>query len=214
MVKISPSILAADFANLQTEIKKVESCAAMLHIDVMDGHFVPNISVGVPVVASVRKCTNLFLDTHLMISRPQDYIEAFAKAGSDLICFHCEADCSVEETIGLIRSYGMKAAVALKPATPAGEVLPFVKDLDMVLVMTVEPGFGGQAFMPDMMAKVTEIRQYANQVNPGLDIQVDGGINETTAVTACHAGANVLVAGSFVFQSENPADTVFRLSQL
>lgn len=206
--------MAADFANLQSEIKKVEPAAAMLHIDVMDGHFVPNISVGVPVVASVRKCTNLLLDTHLMISRPQDYVEAFSKAGSDLICFHCEADCRIEETVALIRSFGMKAAVALKPATPAGAVLPYLKDLDMVLVMTVEPGFGGQAFMPEMMAKVTEIRQYANEVNPTLDIQVDGGINETTALTACHAGANVLVAGSFVFQSTDPADTVYQLSQL
>lgn len=214
MIKVSPSILAADFVNLETDIKKVESTAAMLHIDVMDGHFVPNISIGVPVVQSIRKCTKLFLDTHLMISRPQDYVEAFAKAGSDLICFHYEADCDVMETIELIRSFGLRAAVALKPATPANAVLPFIKFLDMVLVMTVEPGFGGQAFMPETVSKVTEIRQYANEVNPNLDIQVDGGINGETAEIVVNAGANVLVAGSYVFGSEQPGEIVKKLSQL
>lgn len=214
MTKISPSILAADFVNLETDIKKIESAADMLHIDVMDGHFVPNISIGVPVVQSIRKCTDLFLDTHLMISRPQDYIEAFAKAGSDLICFHYEADCSVMETIELIRSFGIQAAVALKPGTPANKVLPFIKFLDMVLIMTVEPGFGGQAFMPETVSKITEIRQYANEVNPNLDIQVDGGINGETARIAVDAGANVLVAGSYVFGSDSPAQMVQQLSRM
>lgn len=214
MIKVSPSILAANFADLLTDIKKVETTAAMLHVDVMDGHFVPNISIGVPVVESIRKSTDMFLDVHLMISKPQDYIEAFSKAGADLICFHYEADCDVGATIKQIKSLGKKAALAIKPATPAEEVCPYLSDLDMLLVMTVEPGFGGQKFMPDMMGKVRLIREYAQKVNPALDIQVDGGINETTAVTAVEAGANVLVAGSFVFKSADPAACVTALNQL
>ena len=214
MIKVSPSILAADFADLMRDIRKVESSAAMLHVDVMDGHFVPNISIGVPVVESINKNTDLFLDIHLMIERPQDYVEAFVKAGGDLICFHLEADCDPKEVIGKIHSLGKKAAVALKPATPAEAVKPYVKDLDMVLVMTVEPGFGGQSFLPEMMDKVSVVRDYAREMNPALDIQVDGGINEQTAKTAVQAGANVLVAGSFVFRSEDPEECVKKLNQL
>lgn len=213
-IKTSPSLLAADFADLKSDIRKVEGTASMLHVDVMDGHFVPNISIGVPVVASLRKCTDLLLDTHLMISRPQDYIEAFAKAGSDLLCFHLEADCDVRDTIALIRSCGKQAAVAIKPSTPAEAVLPYVEQLDMVLVMTVEPGFGGQSFMPAMMEKVRAIRAYADRVHPDLDIQVDGGINRETAPVAVQAGANVLVAGSFVFGSAQPAEELRYLHTL
>lgn len=214
MMKVSPSILAANFADLLSDIKKVESTAAMLHVDVMDGHFVPNISIGVPVVESIRKNTSMFLDVHLMISRPQDYMEAFAKAGADLLCFHYEADCDPAKTIAQIKALGKKAALAIKPGTPAEEVYPYLADLDMLLVMTVEPGFGGQKFMPDMMEKVTAIRAYADRVNPALDIQVDGGINEDTAKVVAAAGANVLVAGSFVFHSEDPAACVASLNQL
>lgn len=214
MIKVSPSILAADFADLMRDISKVEHSAAMLHVDVMDGHFVPNISIGVPVVESINKKTDLFLDIHLMIQKPQDYVEAFIKAGGDLICFHLESDCDPGEVIRMIHSFGKKAAIALKPATPAQAIRPYLKDLDMVLVMTVEPGFGGQSFMPEMMEKVSAVRSYANEVNPLLDIQVDGGINEETAKIAVNAGANVLVAGSFVFRSEDPEACVKKLNQL
>lgn len=213
-LKVSPSILAADFANLQKEVQKVESKAAMLHVDIMDGHFVPNISIGVPVVESLRKHTNMFLDTHLMISRPQDYIEPFARAGSDLLCFHAEADCEINQTIRLIRSFHKKAALALKPGTPAEAVFPYLKELDMVLVMTVEPGFGGQSFMEAMMLKVAQIRRWAKQIHPQLDIEVDGGINQDTAKLAVRAGANVLVAGSSVFGSNDPAKEIEVLNQI
>lgn len=211
MIKVSPSILAADFANLKHDIQKVESCAAMLHLDVMDGHFVPNISIGIPVVESVRKNTNLFLDVHLMISKPLDYIDAFASAGADLICFHLESESDIEQTIQKIKKCGKKAAVSLKPATPAELVFPYLSQLDMVLVMTVEPGFGGQKFMENQMEKVRAIRHAAG---PDLDIEVDGGINRETAKTVVEAGANVLVAGSFVFGSENPEEEVRFLNSL
>lgn len=214
MIKIAPSILAADFSNLKSEIQKIEKSACMLHIDVMDGHFVPNISIGVPIINSIRPHSNLIFDTHLMISRPQDYIKVFAKAGCDLISFHVESDCDVAKTIDLIHAVGLKAALALKPATPAKEVFPYLPNLDMVLVMTVEPGFGGQAFMEDMLPKITEIREYANEIKPDLDIQVDGGINLDTAKKVLLAGANVLVAGSFVFQSKDPVREVQQLSNL
>lgn len=211
MIKVSPSILAADFANLKRDIAKVEQQAAMLHLDVMDGHFVPNISIGVPVVESVRKNTTLFLDVHLMISKPLDYIEAFANAGADLICFHVESDSDPIKTIEKIKACGKKAAISLKPATPAETIFPYLKDLDMVLVMTVEPGFGGQTFLYDQMDKVRAIREAAGAE---LDIQVDGGINRDTAKIAVEAGANVLVAGSFVFGSASPAEEVEFLNQL
>ncbi len=205
MTKISPSILAADFSNLKAEIEKVSDYAQMLHIDVMDGHFVPNISMGVPVLQSIRKNTNMFLDVHLMISKPQDYVDAFIKAGADLICFHLESDCDAKEVIEKVRSAGKKVAIAIKPNTPVEDVMPYVEYLDMVLVMTVEPGFGGQAFMPETMTKVKALRQYINKLDKDIDIQVDGGINRQTAIVAVENGANVLVAGSSVFNSENPA---------
>ncbi len=213
MIKISPSILAADFSNLQRDISKVKN-ATMLHIDVMDGHFVPNISVGVPVVKSIRNFTDMFLDVHLMITNPLDYIEAFCNAGADSVCFHLEAESDVTKTIEKIKSFNKRAALAIKPDTPAEAVFPFVKNLDMVLVMTVEPGFGGQSFMEKTLPKITAVREYANKVNPALDIQVDGGINFDTAKKVISAGSNVLVAGSFVFKSENPSETVDKLLKL
>lgn len=208
MLKVSPSILSADFAELSREIRKVEQDAAMLHIDVMDGHFVPNISIGIPVVASVRKCTGMFLDVHLMISRPQDYFEEFSKAGADLICFHYESECDVAQGIEKIHSLGRKAAVALKPGTPAEVLFPYLSQMDMALVMTVEPGFGGQAFMPEMLSKVSLLREEAQRQGLSLDIQVDGGIQSQTGREAVAAGANVLVAGSYVFGAASPAQAV------
>lgn len=202
-VKISPSILASDYANLQSELERI-STSDLIHVDVMDGHFVPNISIGAPVTAACKKVCDVPFDVHLMISNPLDYAEDFAKAGADIICFHSECDSDTEETINKILSLGKKAGLAIKPATPIDEVLKYLDKLSMVLVMTVEPGFGGQSFMESTMPKVEAIRK----INPDIDIEVDGGINAETIKIAAKAGANVFVAGSAVFKSENPAETI------
>lgn len=202
-VKISPSILASDYANLQSELERI-STSDMIHVDVMDGHFVPNISIGAPVTAACKKVCDVPFDVHLMISNPLDYAEDFAKAGADIICFHSECDSDTEETIDKILSLGKKAGLAIKPATPIDEVVKYLDKLSMVLVMTVEPGFGGQSFMESTMPKVEAIRK----INPNIDIEVDGGINAETIKIAAKAGANVFVAGSAVFKSENPAETI------
>ncbi len=198
---ISPSILSADFMNLETEINAVKDCGTKwVHIDVMDGHFVPNISIGVPVVKSIRKKTDMFLDTHLMIENPEKYIEAFAKAGSDLITFHLEAAENPKKVIELIKSFGKKVGISIKPKTEARAVFPYLKDVDLVLVMTVEPGFGGQEFMHDCAMKIPEIRENASDE---LIIQVDGGINNLTGKICKSLGANSLVAGSYIYGSDN-----------
>lgn len=202
-VKISPSILASDYANLQSELERI-STSDLIHVDVMDGHFVPNISIGAPVTAACKKVCDVPFDVHLMISNPLDYAEDFAKAGADIICFHSECGSDTEETINKILSLGKKAGLAIKPATPIDEVVKYLDKLSMVLVMTVEPGFGGQSFMESTMPKVEAIRK----INPDIDIEVDGGINAETIKIAAKAGANVFVAGSAVFKSENPAETI------
>lgn len=202
-VKISPSILASDYANLQSELERI-STSDLIHVDVMDGHFVPNISIGAPVTAACKKVCDVPFDVHLMISNPLDYAEDFAKAGADIICFHSECDSDTEETINKILSLGKKAGLAIKPATPIDEVVKYLDKLSIVLVMTVEPGFGGQSFMESTMPKVEAIRK----INPDIDIEVDGGINAETIKIAAKAGANVFVAGSAVFKSENPAETI------
>lgn len=194
---ISPSILSADFANLERDIKAVET-ADWLHIDVMDGHFVPNITIGVPVVASIRKVTDMPLDVHLMIENPEKYIEAFAKAGADIITFHYEAVSDVKVIIKKIKSFGLKAGMSIKPKTPADVVFPYLNDLDMVLVMTVEPGFGGQKFMHECAEKIPAIKAQAPE---SLIIQVDGGINAETARICTSYGANSLVAGNYIYKS-------------
>lgn len=202
-VKISPSILASDYANLQSELERI-STSDLIHVDVMDGHFVPNISIGAPVTAACKKVCDVPFDVHLMISNPLDYADDFAKAGADIICFHSECDSDTEETIDKILSLGKKAGLAIKPSTPIDEVVKYLDKLSMVLVMTVEPGFGGQSFMESTMPKVEAIRK----INPDIDIEVDGGINAETIKIAAKAGANVFVAGSAVFKSENPAETI------
>ena len=200
MIKISPSVLACDLARLGEEVLAMEKAGAdMIHLDVMDGHFVPNISLGTPVIAALRKKTGIFFDVHLMISSPIKYIGAFAEAGADLIMFHAESDSDIRRVLGKIKQSGAKAGIALKPKTPPEVIREFLPELQMVLVMTVEPGFGGQAFMADMLPKIKTIREWANDANPGLDVEVDGGIDVATAPLAAKAGANVFVAGSSLF---------------
>jgi len=204
--KISPSILASDYANLESELGKISN-SDLIHIDVMDGHFVPNITLGAPIVKAIKRVCDIPFDVHLMISNPLDYVEDFANAGADIICFHAESESDIEATVDKIVSLGKKAAVAVKPKTDIDVVLPFLDRLSMVLVMTVEPGFGGQSFMEETMPKIRKIRELNNEI----DIEVDGGINEETIKIAARAGANVFVAGSAVFKSENPNDMINKL---
>ena len=200
MIKIAPSILSADFCNLERDIQRVSS-ADYLHVDVMDGAFVPNITIGVPVLQSIRKHTDMFLDVHLMIDKPVRYVEAFARAGADLLSVHLEADhpTRIAQALDVMEQCGVKKAVALRPITAPEAVLPYLERLDMVLVMTVEPGFGGQAFIERQLDTVRRVRQLIDQVNPACDLEVDGGINPATARKVVEAGANVLVAGSSVY---------------
>ncbi len=211
MIKIAPSILAADFARLGEEVEEIRRGGAdYVHVDVMDGCFVPNISVGIPVVASLRRATDMFLDVHLMIDRPVRYVERFCKAGADLVNLHAEAD-SLEnnlEALRIIRANGKKCGVTLKPGTPAEAVRPYLELVDLVLIMTVEPGFGGQKFMADMMDKVRAVRAMLDIVRPGCDVEVDGGVDPLTAPICKAAGANVLVAGSAVFGKADRAAAI------
>ena len=209
MLQISPSILSADFSRLEREVADVEAGGAhMLHIDVMDGHFVPNISFGACVVSSRRPKTQLFFDVHLMISDPLAYAPSFAKAGADMITFHYESDADARKTIDVIRGLGLKVGMAVKPGTDVSVLEPFLPQLDLALVMTVEPGFGGQKFMPQMMPKVEYLRRWAQKTHASLWIQVDGGIDAVTAGTAAAAGADVLVAGSAVFGAADRQDAI------
>ena len=208
MVKVAPSILSADFVNLERDIRALkETGAEYVHVDVMDGLFVPNITIGIPVVAAIRRITDMPLDVHLMIDRPLRYVDDFCKAGSDLLTVHVEADTQENTLAALkrIRENGVRAAISVKPKTPAEAVLPFLPYCDLILVMTVEPGFGGQSFMQDMMPKLKTIRGYIDAQNPGCELEVDGGVNTETARICRENGANVLVAGSAYFKAADPA---------
>ena len=204
MIKIAPSILSADFANLERDIRKI-SAADYVHVDVMDGLFVPNITIGIPVVKAIRPTTSLPLDVHLMIERPVRYVEQFCDAGADLVTCHVEADTeeNTRAALAKIHARGRRAGVVVKPKTPAEAVLPFLGDCDIVLVMTVEPGFGGQSFMADMMPKVAQIRRWIDERGLACELEVDGGVGVKTRDACVNAGANVLVAGSAVYGAED-----------
>ncbi|MCI1589667.1 MULTISPECIES: ribulose-phosphate 3-epimerase [Heyndrickxia] len=204
MVKIAPSILSANFSKLADEIKDVEKAGAdYIHIDVMDGHFVPNITMGPLVVEAIRPITKLPLDVHLMIENPDQFIESFVKAGADYITVHVEACKHLHRTIQYIRSFGVKAGVVLNPATPVEMIKHVLKDIDMVLLMTVNPGFGGQRFIKSVLPKIKQVKELIDQEGLNIEIEVDGGINPETAKLCSDAGANVLVAGSAIYNHED-----------
>lgn len=215
MIKISPSLLSCDFSQMGAELVKIQNAGAdYAHLDVMDGDFVNNISFGIPVIAGIRKASDIFFDVHLMISEPIRYVERFASAGADLITFHLEAAEDVMATIDAIKKTGKKVGLSIKPATPAEAVYPYLDRCDLVLVMTVEPGFGGQALIPETLEKVALIRAEMERRSLSVELQVDGGITEENARKAIAAGADVIVAGSAVFKSSDMAKTIKKLREI
>ena len=215
MIIISPSVLAADFSKLGDEVKKVELAGAeYIHLDVMDGMFVPNISFGAPVISAIRKSTSAVFDVHLMINDPQRYIDDFIKAGADLITIHYESCDDPISVVSYIKSKGIRAAVALKPATPIDLLFPIIPMLDMVLIMTVEPGFGGQKMIPETVEKARALRAYLNKNGFTTDIQVDGGITPDNVNRVVDAGANIIVAGSAIFKAPDPAKVIEQMKNI
>jgi ribulose-phosphate 3-epimerase len=209
MLKIAPSILSANFAKLGEEVVAVERAGAdYIHVDVMDGHFVPNITIGPLIVEAIRPVTKLPLDVHLMIDNPDQYIEAFAKAGADYITVHVEACRHLHRTIHHIKSFGIKAGVVLNPATPVNTLQHILKDIDMVLLMSVNPGFGGQKFIPEVLPKIKKVKEMADSIGKEIEIEIDGGVNPETAKLCVEAGANVLVAGSAIYDQEDYAAAI------
>ena len=214
MVKIAPSILSADFSKLADEVRKVENYVDMFHIDVMDGHFVPNITFGPPVVRSIRVVTKLPFDVHLMVTSPDNYIDQFIDAGANLLTVHAETAIHLNRTISSIRKKGAKVGVALNPSTPLSALDHVLQDVDMVLVMTVNPGFGGQSFIRSMLPKIKALREMIDKAKLDVEIEVDGGINGETARQAIAAGADVLVAGSYIYESSDPVAAISSLRNL
>lgn len=214
-VEVSVSVLGADLTDMRKFLSSLdESDTDMLHFDVMDGVFVPNLSYGMPVLKDMDRCTDLFMDVHLMINDPAKYVKNFAESGADLITFHAESKSDISETIKLIKSLGIKAGISIKPATPVSDIEKYLSDIDLVLVMTVEPGFGGQSFMEDMIPKIKELDKYRKENNLTYKIEVDGGINNITGKKCADAGADVLVSGSYVLKSENMKEKVTLLKSV
>ena len=211
-IKISPSILSADFSILGEEIKSLEKAGAdLIHVDVMDGHFVPNITMGPPIIKMIRKCTKLPFDVHLMISPVEKYIKDFANAGSDIITIHPEATDNLKRTVKTIKSLGKKAGVSLNPKTPISVLMDVINEIDLILIMSVNPGFAGQSFMSEVLPKVKELRQIINEKKLKIDIEIDGGINFETAPLAVKAGANILVSGTTIFTGGSLKENILKL---